>query len=314
MRTASQSCIRMLAVTVLLALSACNGPDAPPAMEEETSAGILWQTDFSGADARADLHIEVEDAAVHLSFPEPAHALDGNVYRAEMPLFDRNGHKWRTRFHDAPGARGTHLGIGEQAEVFFRYQVWIPTTASIDQIHMKLPGIGGLPDHQGGWDTASGGNQKRDSWSLRVHTRTPGVYAGTDRPARFLDAYLYARSAGGKKVEGDVWGMSFPLTETGRPGGRALTFELGVWNTIEMHVVMNTPGTDDGLVEMWLNGVRGVSLHDVRFTGTDAVGINQILAETFYDAHNGHAHPHHVDIARMALSTRYVGAAWESRP
>jgi regulation of enolase protein 1 (concanavalin A-like superfamily) len=268
---------------------------------------VLWSTTFAGDDPRGALKIEVEDAPANLSFPKVPHALDGSVYRATAVAGQRNGHKWRSRFHDAPGAKGVHLGIGEQQEAHLSYRVWVPSTSSIDAVDMKLPGLAGLQPHEGGWRTATGGDQRTDSWSLRVHTRHPrSSYHGVARPERFLEAYLYAQSAGGKRIGDHTWGMSFPLTTTTASTAASLPFPLDRWNTIEMRVKMHTPGRSDGIVELWLNGVKGVSLTDVRFTLSDDVGINQLIAETFYND-PGAARTHGIDLARMAISRSYLG-------
>jgi regulation of enolase protein 1 (concanavalin A-like superfamily) len=267
------------------------------------SRSVLWSTDFGGASPKAALRVEVEDSPGNLSFPRPAHALDGAVYRARVVAGQRNGHKWRTRFADVPGARGNHLGIGEQSEARLRYRVWVPGDSSVDAVDMKLPGIAGLPPQQTGWQTATGGDQRTDSWSLRIHTRHPRAsHFGQPRPQRFLDAYLYAQSAGGKRIGDHRFGMSFPLTDTTRESGRSLRFDLDRWNEIELRVRMNSRGRADGIVEVWLNGVKGVALTDVRFTVDDAVGINQLIAETFYNA-PGATRDHAIDIARMAITT-----------
>jgi hypothetical protein len=293
-----------ITAVVIHAEGATPGPPLPPPPAAPLpSRSVLWSTDFGGASPKAALRVEVEDSPGNLSFPRPAHALDGAVYRARVVAGQRNGHKWRTRFADVPGARGNHLGIGEQSEARLRYRVWVPGDSSVDAVDMKLPGIAGLPPQQTGWQTATGGDQRTDSWSLRIHTRHPRAsHFGQPRPQRFLDAYLYAQSAGGKRIGDHRFGMSFPLTDTTRESGRSLRFDLDRWNEIELRVRMNSRGRADGIVEVWLNGVKGVALTDVRFTVDDAVGINQLIAETFYNA-PGATRDHAIDIARMAITT-----------
>jgi hypothetical protein len=293
------------AFVLVLVLGLAAGSILAAAPRASTST-VLWRTNFSGSDPRADLRMEVEESRANLSFPSPAHRLDAKVYRARMVAGQRNGHKWRARFHNAAGANGTHLGIGARNEVYFSYRVWIPSNASVDSIDLKLPGIAGLPDRDGGWATATGGDQRSDSWSLRLHVRHPRAsYYGQPRPQRFVEAYLYAQEGGGKSIADHSWGMSYTLTDTTRESGKSLALPLDRWNHVEMRVRMNSRGQADGRVEVWLNGVKGVSLRDVRFTLTDGVPINQLIAETFYNS--GARNDHSIDLARMRLSTGRLG-------
>jgi hypothetical protein len=62
------------------------------------------------------------------------------------------------------------------------------------------------------------------TWASASRAPTPGCcastrhprasYYGVPRPEPFLEAYLYAKSAGGERIADHAWGMSFPLTAT----------------------------------------------------------------------------------------------------
>ncbi|TVR46297.1 MAG: hypothetical protein EA425_17335 [Puniceicoccaceae bacterium] len=136
-----------------------------------------------------------------------------------------------------------------------------------------MPGLAGLPEDEAGWYTATGGNHQPDSWSFRVHSRSIGTHS---EPKRFLQAYLYAKSAGGLRLIEFPYGMSF--TARHPETGATVAYDLDTWNEIEVRA-----NTAAGRIELWVNGMPTVRLHDVVFTATGEAFVSQIIAETFYN-------------------------------
>jgi len=74
---------------------------------------------------------------------------------------------------------------------------------------------------------------------------------------------------GGPRVIGQC-----PVSEAGR-------VKLGRWQTVELHVKLNREGARDGILELWLDGVRLVGVSGVVMRGADA-SLTDITASFTY--------------------------------
>ncbi len=125
----------------------------------------------------------------------------------------------------------------------------------------KLPGLTG--GERCGTDYVCDGT---DGFSARYMWRHDG----------YPELYLYSAD-----MENEQYGDDIPFIMYGEP----VQFETEKWYTITERVKLNsTPTSDDGIVEIWLNGTLVVDLHDITFV-TD----NQLI-DTFYFStfHGGH--------------------------
>ena len=64
--------------------------------------------------------------------------------------------------------------------------------------------------------------------------------------------------------------------------GGTMLIQPDVWYLIENHIIMNIPGKSDGLIEAWIDGVKAVTIPDLRFRDTDAFGIDLFQFSTFF--------------------------------
>lgn len=256
---------------------------AAPSISATGPAGtrLLWSTNFDAG--KASYNPEVENSPANASFLTPAHAKTGKVMRTAIVKGSATGHKFSSRFHNAPGAKGKHLGIAPQNEVYLSYDMYIPSSVNMNY-RGKLPGLGGLPDSQGGWYTSSGGTMRPDSFSARLHVRPSSEYA-VGRP--YFDTYLYAWHAGGVKygANGYKYGIAVPYTTDAsnkRRTGKEIVIPRNRWFTVTQRIKLNTPGVNNGVFEGWIDGVKGVSLHDVQWrkAGVNTT-INQLVGSTF---------------------------------
>lgn len=177
-------------------------------------------------------------------------------------------------------SRFSHLGIANRAEAILKYEMFIPTTANMNY-QGKLPGLSGLPDGQGPWYTSSGGNMKADSFSVRYHVRPSTTYS-VGYP--WLDTYIYAWHAGGKVygANGYNYGISFPITTDlshSHSSKRQMRIPQGKWFAMQIRVKLNTPGVNNGVLEMWVDGVKGASFSDVQW---NKAGVNTQISQIFY--------------------------------
>ena len=145
----------------------------------------------------------------------------------------------------------------------------------------KLPGLFGGTDHFSGGAIPDGTN----GFSTRYMWRTNGDG----------EAYAYLPTS-------DLYG-----TEIGRGRWR---FQPGQWHCLEQRVALNTPGSDDGRLTVWVDGRMLVDERALRYRTTDALQIRGIFFSTFFgggDPTWATPRDAHADFAAFVLSSAYVG-------
>ncbi|MCP4523649.1 MAG: hypothetical protein GY828_05550 [Candidatus Gracilibacteria bacterium] len=115
----------------------------------------------------------------------------------------------------------------------------------------KLPGLcgGGCP---------TGGSGRDDGFSARMMWRTSG------------DLEIYGYIQDGSEKFG---------TSLGR-GAARLT--VGKWHTITQRIKLNTPNTNDGIMEYWLDGELAYSENNMNIVSDSSIKIDAIRFETFF--------------------------------
>jgi hypothetical protein len=132
---------------------------------------------------------------------------------------------------------------------------------------------GKLPGLVGGSHTSGCKSITADGWSARF------MWRGGGRG----EVYLYHQN----RQNGCGDDYEFPS-----PGN----FIKGPWNRITEHVVINTPGKNDGYVEAWYNGKKQVTMNNLQLRGkvseTTAL-VDAVSLQTFYGgSSSGWAPPH----------------------
>ena len=121
----------------------------------------------------------------------------------------------------------------------------------------KLPGLSGGTSDTGG--TKPNG---MDGWSGRMMWR--------DADGKAVQYVYYPDQA-------STFADDFPWTASGQD-----RFGKGQWHTVEHHVVMNTPGNHDGLIEGYFDGKWAMQHKALRFRDTLKFGIDDFYFSTFY--------------------------------
>lgn len=121
----------------------------------------------------------------------------------------------------------------------------------------KLPGLAG-----GAGNTGGNRPNGHDGWSGRIMWSQAG---------RMLQ-YVYHPDQVGPYGEGMAWNA----------GGSVAALVPNRWYHVETRVVMNTPGSRDGIVQTWLDGVLVLDRSGVRFRDTGAWGIDAFHMTTFF--------------------------------
>jgi len=144
---------------------------------------------------------------------------------------------------------------GSYDELFFSYRVRF--AAGFDFVQGgKLPGLVGGTN-------PSGCSPKKDGFSARNMWRTGG------------NAVQYVYWPNQPKTCGD--NLDY------KSSGSNLPFTPGIWHTVEHRIVMNTPGTADGVLQAWFDGelVLDDSARLWRLTGA-TFGIDSLSFSTFF--------------------------------
>ncbi len=127
----------------------------------------------------------------------------------------------------------------------------------------KLPGLMGGGDSWG----RSGGHQPdgTNGWTLRFMWRSEGR----------LVVYAYVPKSGNGKWGNDKWGQDIACD---------FKAEQGKWHCIEQYVNVGTPGNDDGILKVWIDGKERLNITDMRFWNVenDYGPVGGICFSTFH--------------------------------
>ncbi|GAB3237812.1 hypothetical protein GCM10027586_15950 [Kineococcus gypseus] len=189
------------------------------------------------------------------------------VSRVHLDRGQMNGYKLRS-------------SIDAREQITLSYQVRVPRAThdqGLAKVDLKMPGLAGIPVGKDPWYAPSGGTMRPDAFSVRLHTRA----SAHDRIGYpWWDAYVYAPCADGQTQT--RWGISASLNG---PDGRRLGIPVDRWFEVRIRVAVNTPGRDDGALDVWIDGVQGLALRDVQWRASGVrTPVNQLMAETFFNS------------------------------
>ncbi|TPX60718.1 hypothetical protein PhCBS80983_g01620 [Powellomyces hirtus] len=194
--------------------------------------------------------------------PDPAGSGD-KVLRVTYPAGSYNPSgkpRGGTGFYAQP------VDLSHATAVSFEVQMFFPK--GFDFVKGgKLPGL------YGGRMSCSGGDPAKDCFSTRYMFRKKG--AG--------EIYLYVNA----DDQVDAFCEIPPLTVCngayGNSIGRgAFTFKTGVWQSLLQRITLNTPGKNNGRVQVFHNGVEVIDFDQVSWRDSSSVTFEGIEFETFF--------------------------------
>ena len=122
--------------------------------------------------------------------------------------------------------------------------------------------------------------------------KLPGMYGG-------------AAPSGGQSVSGQPgFSLRYMWRPTGRgevyayiadqPNGRygqsigrgTIQFVRGKWHRLEQDVVLNQPGTADGILRVWVDGTLVLERRDIPYRTQASIGIEGLMFNTFFGGHD----------------------------
>jgi hypothetical protein len=180
----------------------------------------------------------------------------------------------------------------EPEEAYFRYYLKLSPGADISG-GGKLPGFGGTYN-KAGWGGRS--NDGYEGWSARG-----AFYASIDNPDSPwfghmpIGSYLYEADKDRKYGRILPWGN--PLS----------TISPGRWYCIEQRLKLNTPGQSDGILEVWIDGVKILSETALMFRKTDELKIEKIWFNYYFGGVDKPKFPFNIYMDNIVIASEYIG-------
>jgi hypothetical protein len=212
-------------------------------------------------------------------------SLEGPALKVTVPAGENTGMSVAYKFADQTGS--------EPEEIYFRYylridQSWDPTYGG------KFPGISGT------YGVAGWGGRRSDGtngWSAR------GLYQPTvpDNGNPLGDmvpvgSYVYHAE------QPTQWGDNV-LWQDGYLG----YLEKDRWYSIEQHLILNTPGINDGVLETWIDGRLAYRQTDWRWRDTDSLKIEQIWLDVYHGGTDVPDQDISLYIDNVVIASSYIG-------
>lgn len=192
----------------------------------------------------------------------------------------------------APNKQGMDSGSGffaipssfPRTSATIRYEVFVPK--DFTWVKGGKIGFGFGLGPEGSVEIASGGDWKDDCGSVRCMWREDGQFIGylylplegTTRASVIKKQSPDVRDASLGSLEKDtgmeVWFKDIPKKEM-------LRLKKGVWNTISLHVTLNSPKKQDGVLSLTVNGVTK-TLDDITYRTNTKIKLNGVVSHTFF--------------------------------
>ena len=210
--------------------------------------------------------------------------IDGAALKVTVPAGSNTGIDVGFKF-------GTQVG-SEPTEAFFRYYLriddgWDPTFTG------KFPGFAGIYGTAGYGGIPSNGT---NGWSARGGYQTTIVgdnpFAGTVP----IGNYMYHVDMDGNYGDTVHW-----------QDGLLGYLVKDRWYSIEQHLVLNSPGQNNGILETWIDGRLAYRQSNWRWRDTNSLKIEQVWLNVF---HGGSAVPDRdisVYLDNVVVASRYIG-------
>lgn len=291
---------RAVIASVVVIITGCGlapSADAAPKGEPTTATveprllsdpNVVWVGTWESTDWKARHGVGSFDNAGNTSVLSPTTTgTRGKTLSGRTPARTRDGFSYHASFDRA--------GFGFYDELYFRYRVLFPSWYQWKNGRGggggKLPGLAGKST--GGNTTnlldkrvGSGGRRYNgttevtrsnlgdaDGWSARLLWEKDGG----------LSSYIYAVSPVGPSSEKSYFGYAVRC-KTSIGSSTNKLFSRGAWNTVEMRVRMNTPGVNNGIFQVWMNGSLCIDLKSVQWRSAKrtTLRITQMYTAWFY--------------------------------
>jgi hypothetical protein len=213
----------------------------------------------------------------------------GLTFRGQTEAYTSNGYG---RNHDFQ-----NMGLSSgYDEAYLRYRVFFPT--NYPRINSagggggKLPGFAGKVGRSSLNKVGSGGQRFRlgSTFCTQANYLTADSFSARLlwQKDRGLSCYIYTPDANHKGTAGSGSGQSYfgwsVRCKAAIGSSTDYLFTYGQWATIEQRIKMNTVGLSNGIYEVWVDGVKRLSVTNMiwRNSNNPSLQITQIYDSWFY--------------------------------
>jgi len=179
----------------------------------------------------------------------------------------------------------------EPEEAYFRYYLMVEPGSEISG-GGKLPGFGGTYN-KAGW--GGRGNDGYKGWSARG-----AFYASINEVDSQWQGYMpigqYIYEVGK-----DKYGQILPW------GNELSTIQPGKWYSIEQRLKLNTPGESDGILEVWINGIKIFSKRDIKLRNLSKLKIEKIWFNFYFGGVAKPKNDFNIYIDNIVIASHYIG-------
>jgi hypothetical protein len=254
----------------------------------EDKPGVLYVQRFSGLGwltFMSDLRTFDNLRTVGSGDANGFRALDGNALAVTLLRGKHLALNHQIYFRSLPG--------GEPEEAYFRYYLRLGDDWNPEHEGGKMPGFAGTYGRAGWGPRATNG---LNGWSARGNFFAVDPDSAKVSQLRGLGSYVYTATT--TQVDGEVWGWN--LGPTGLvPKNR--------WVSIEQRVKLNTPGQDNGVLQVWVDGQPAFSRTDIRWGDTAALKIESVWMNVFYGGTGVPTHDMTLYIDNLVIARHYIG-------
>jgi hypothetical protein len=79
------------------------------------------------------------------------------------------------------------------------------------------------------------------------------------------------------------------------------------WYSIEQYLKINTPGRNDGVLRVWVDGLLAFEQSGIRVRDIPELKIEQIWMDVYHGGTRRSGHPQHLYIDNVVIADRYIG-------
>lgn len=83
------------------------------------------------------------------------------------------------------------------------------------------------------------------------------------------------------------------------------TFSTNTWYCIEVHTKVNTEGNSDGIMEVWVNGIKVIGIYNFKYYSGTASGVRYVEMQHIYYNRDAVDEPTYMD--NIVISDSYIG-------
>ena len=248
----------------------------PDVYEHTTFSNTSW----------ADVYANTDSPTLGLVSSAPGfETLDGPALRITVPAGENAGSGFAFKFED-------QIGV-EPEEIYFRYYIridenWDPTYGG------KFPGVSGTYGVAGWSGRPSDGT---NGWSARGLYQ-PGA-VGPDNPLHDtvpVGHYVYHADQPTQWGDNVLWQDAY-----------LGYLEKDRWYSIEQHLVLNTPGVSDGILETWIDGRMAYRQTNWHWRDTSALKIEQVWMNVYHGGTDVPDQDISLYIDNIVIADSYIG-------